>query len=769
MAVLGAIREDGRTPITEVVQRYDRAPAGEGANLVSTKLAPPVPRMLVPRPQLIDCLVAGADRRVTLVSAPAGSGKTSLLAEWAQAAADRDRIAWVTLDRDDNDPVRFWTYVITALIDAGVRPSDDVIAALRTPGVDVATVVLPPVINAASSSAEPVVLVLDDYHVIADAGIHKALASLIDHLPPELHVVISGRSDPPLPRSRLLAHGDLHEVRAADLRFTESEASELLNELLGLEIDREDVGRLVARTEGWAAGLYMAALSLHGRSDPRAFIARFAGDDRHVVDYLASEVLAGVDDDVRTFMRRASVLERVSGDLCDATLEITGSAQVLERIEPSNLFLVPLDTTREWYRFHGLFRDLLAYELARTEPALIPTLQRRAGAWRRDRGDLADAIRHFTAAADFAEAGELIVEAWVTHLQRGQVWRVRSWLDALPNDVVADDPRLSLIGAWTAINVGRLDEVDRRVRTAQERIAREPQEAAVAVESGAAMLRCIHDYMSGDVASAIVAARASHELESGDASPWRSVGCPVLGVALFWGGGADEADAVLERSAEIAEPAGNTIALVHGIGCRAVIRAESGRLDEAIRLAETVGTLGREHGLTEHWTNAMARVAEAKALAGEGLLDEAAARVEWAHDVSRRGLARVETTYSLIALAEIQHQRGDRDAARDALAGAREAVAACPDPGILDGMLARAERRLARPRRAAGDHLRDELTERELTLLRLLRSDLPLRAISAQMYVSLNTTKTHAKSVYRKLGAASRADAVARARELDLI
>jgi LuxR family maltose regulon positive regulatory protein len=247
------------------------------------------------------------------------------------------------------------------------------------------------------------------------------------------------------------------------------------------------------------------------------------------------------------------------------------------------------------------------------------------------------------------------------------------------------------------------------------------------------------------------------------------VGCPVLGVALFWGDEADEADSVLARSAEIAGSAGNTIALVHGMGCRAAIRAESGRAAEAAELAEAVVGLGHEHGLTEHWTNAMARVAAAKTLAGEGLLDEAAARAEAALEVSRRGLARVETAYSLIALAEIRNQRGDREAARDTLAAAREAVAQCPDPGILAEMLTRAERRVARPRRAAGDHLRDELTERELTLLRLLPSDLPMRAIAGQMYVSLNTTKTHAKSIYRKLGADSRADAVTRARDLDLL
>jgi ATP/maltotriose-dependent transcriptional regulator MalT len=769
MAVRRAIREDDRMPTIDAVGRPDRARVGAKTSLVSTKLTPPVPRALVPRPHLIERLLAGSDRRATLISAPAGAGKTSLLAEWAGADSDGRNVAWVTLDRDDNDPVRFWTYVLAALAGAGLRADVDVDAALRTPGVDVATRVLAPVINAAADSPVPVAVVLDDYHVVADPAIHRALTSFIDLAPPQLHVVISSRSDPPLPRSRLLAHGELHEVRAADLRFTDAEARDLLNGLLGLDLRGADVSRLVSRTEGWAAGLYMAALSLRGRSDPQAFIARFAGDDRHVVDYLASEVLGGADEDVRTFMRRTSVLERVSADLCDTILEARGSAEMLERIERSNLFLVPLDTTREWYRFHGLFRDLLSHELSRTEPELIATLHTRAGRWRQEQGDLAAAIRHFTAAGQFGQAAELIVDGWVTYLQRGQVSRVRSWLEALPDEVVTNDPRLSLIGAWTAINVGRLDEVDQRVRAAQERISAAPRETAVAVESGAVMLRCIHEYMSGDVGNAVGAARASHELESGDASPWRSVGCPVLGVALFWGDEADEADSVLARSAEIAGPAGNTIALVHGMGCRAAIRAESGRTEEAAELARAVVALGHEHGLTEHWTNAMARVAAAKTLAGEGRLDEAAARAEAALDVSRRGLARVETAYSLIALAEIRHQRGDREAARDALAAARKAVAACPDPGILAQMLTRAERRLARPRRPAGDHLRDELTERELTLLRLLPSDLPMRAIAAQMYVSLNTTKTHAKSVYRKLGADSRADAVTRARDLDLL
>src|SRR5690242_100946 len=481
MAARRAIREDNRMPTTDAVQRPARIPLGAGTSLVSTKLTPPVPRTLVPRPHLIDHLIASADRRATLISAPAGAGKTSLLAEWAAAGTDRRTVAWVSLDRDDNDPVRFWTYVLAALAGAGLRADVDVDAALRTPGVDVTTLVLPPVINAAADSPVPVALVLDDYHVVADPAIHRAVTSFIDLAPPQLHVVISSRSDPPLPRGRLLAHGELEEVRAADLRFSDAEARDLLNGLLRLDLGLEDVTRLVSRTEGWAAGLYMAALSLRGRPDPHAFIARFAGDDRHVVDYLASEVLGGVDEDVRTFMRRTSVLERISADLCDTILEARGSAQMLEHIERSNLFLLPLDTTREWYRFHGLFRDLLSHELTRTEPELIPALHTRAGRWRRQRGDLAAAIRHFTAAGEYGEATELIVDAWVTYLQRGQVSRVRSWLDGLPDEVVAGDPRLSLIGAWTAINVGRLDEVDLRVRAAQERISVAPRETAVAV------------------------------------------------------------------------------------------------------------------------------------------------------------------------------------------------------------------------------------------------------------------------------------------------
>ena len=337
--------------------------------LLSTKLqAPAVRRELVGRGSLVNQLRDGATGRLTVVTAPPGWGKTTLLAAWRLVEGDRHPFAWVSLDEGDNDPARFWSYVVEALR-AAVPGLEQRLAPLgRVGSGSLADAVVPLIVNALADHDEPVVLVLDDFHLIATPEVHAGLATLIDHAPAALHVAVAARGEPALPLGRLRARAELSELSTDALRFSGREAAVLLNGVLDLGLSEPDVERLHRRTEGWAAGLYLAALSLRGRSDPGVFIADFAGDDRLVFDYLSAEMLDGVRAEVRAFLLQTSILERLCGPLCDAITRRTDSARLLAEIERSNLFLIPLDRRRQWYRYHGLFGELLRTRLDLDEP-----------------------------------------------------------------------------------------------------------------------------------------------------------------------------------------------------------------------------------------------------------------------------------------------------------------------------------------------------------------------------------------------------------------
>src|SRR5215218_9794352 len=341
-----------------------------GPELVWTKLVPPAPRPgLVPRAGLQSVLQASLRAKLCLVAAPAGSGKTTLLAQW-QAVAGGGRVAWVSLDEGDNDPTRFWSYLAAALRTVEPEVGTVALEALGGPSVELERVVVPSLVNDLATVGAPLVLVLDDYHLITNAICHQTLEGFLDHLPAEVHVVLSTRLDPPLSLARMRASGELAELRVGELQFTGEEAAALLNGSMGLALAAEEVARLAERTEGWAAGLVLAGLSLRGRQDPSGLIAAFSGGDRHVADYLLAEVLERQPEESRTFLLRTSVLERLSGPLCDAVLETEDSTEVLAELERSNLFLVPLDDRRHWYRYQQQFAQLLRLELAHRDPEL---------------------------------------------------------------------------------------------------------------------------------------------------------------------------------------------------------------------------------------------------------------------------------------------------------------------------------------------------------------------------------------------------------------
>jgi LuxR family transcriptional regulator, maltose regulon positive regulatory protein len=747
------------------------APAFRG-ELVATKLyLPGVRPGHVPRPELLARLASGEAPKLTLLCAPAGWGKSALLSEWHASPDEQRPFAWVSLDPSDDTPVRFWSYVIGALRavvdDLGQGP----LAALPAAGPDLVDVVVAPLINELAASSKQLVLVLDDYHVVHTEPIHASVGFLVRHLPPGVHLAIASRVDPPLPLAALRAAGEVTEIRAADLCFSDAEADALLNGSLGLDLDRPQVELLQARTEGWAAGLRLAALSIEAHEDKRAFIEEFAGDDRQIGDYL-HEVLDDQPSHVRDFLLWTSILDRMCAPLCDAVTGGADGAARLEEIERANLFLVPLDSRREWYRYHQLFRDLLRHQLESAEPGFAAELHRRASAWSEEHDLVEEAITHATAAGDFPTACELIARHWRLLQNLGHSETVARWIDALPPDIVVADPRVCLARGWVALVLGQLDVADR---------CRQAAEAAPApgrlydempsVAANAALLDATHAYLSGDVRRGSEAGERAVALHPDEDNPGRGVANINLSSSLYYVDRLSDASVALEQGLAMLPQDGWVAPRVNGLGCLAEVYFDLGDTAAAERVTADAERLVDELELGEAPWVTRTRIARGRLLELQGDLTGAKAAFSRALVLARRGGRRLELAHALLLLARLERRAGAHGDARSFAREARQVLAGCRDPGTLRDLLAATERSLQlRPSRAGEPVLPAdlELSERELTVLRLLGGELSQREIGLELFISLNTVKGHVRSIFRKLGVTTRAEAVARGRELGL-
>jgi LuxR family maltose regulon positive regulatory protein len=744
--------------------------AAARAVLLGTKLhVPAVGAQLVHRAALLDALSAGRRRKLTLLSAPAGWGKTTLLAQWALGAGEDQRFAWLSLDPSDNDPVWFWMYVVAAVQKicpgVGIRGLE-----LLAMGVDPVQVVLPTLLNDLDTIGSPMVLILDDYHLVVSRAVHEQLAFFVSRMPENLHLVLATRSDPILPLARLRASGELSEVRTDDLRFEAGEADHLLTDVLGLDLAHADIQLLHRRTEGWAAGLYLAALSLAGRADPAAFIKTFTGDNRHIVDYLMAEVLDGQPPDLRSFLLRTSVLGRLSGALCDAVLQTSGSASVLQKIERENLFVVPLDTSRHWYRYHQLFGDLLRTELRRTEPDLVADLHRRAATWFEAEGLIDEAVRHLLAAGDIARSADLIAADWADEFNAGGLSTISGYLDLLPEETVLQDPRLSVARAWIALSVGELDDAAEWIEAVDTRSAADTADDG-AISAQVVVLRAAHLLKTAEVAAALETARRAITLDFDDAPQALSAAYCIYGSALYFSGNTHEAQATFRRTVPLAEKVGDRRARIYALGHLALISAEHGQLADAERQIRRASGSSRDLADAEHLVDVMVSLATAELLRMRGDAAAALAAVDMAVMSARQGGAALEVARTMLVRAEIFEHLGDHQTAKAILEEVGTLVRGCADAGIASTLLASAERSagLAATSRNEGCAVGEELTPKELEVLRLLPTRLSRREIAARLYVSLNTVKTHQRAVYRKLRVEHRGAAVSRAQELGLL
>jgi LuxR family maltose regulon positive regulatory protein len=714
----------------------------------------------VDRPRLRYALDRTLQARLTLVVAAAGWGKSTAIAQWLRDAAVP--FGWLSLDAADGDVTRFWRYFLTAVQRADPR-TGSALRRLEAAGADVERDVLPVLVNELADTGRDLVVVLDDYHLITEGAVHRSLAALVDRAPPCLHLVVSSRTDPPLPLSRLRVAGQLADVRADLLGFTTEEATQLLAGTAVPAVSAQDVARLVERTEGWAAGLQLAALRLAGRSDQQArteFIARFTGADRHVVDYLGEEVLTTLPEPVHDFLLQTSVLPRLCVPLADAVTGRDDAGAMLAGIRRDNLFLTALDDEGRWFRYHQLFRDLLRLELDRAGTVPAPVLHQRASRWLREQGMLLEAIEHALLAGDDGAAGELIAEAWRAEFNRGHLRTVRAWLNELPPGRVSGDPRLTVAQLWLQLDRGHLDEAGATLAAAGSRVAD---------DGHVQVLRALHTFKSGNVPLAAERLAVVHDRL---ADPFLlTVQDLVAGVCAFWLGGAAPAVVRLRRAAARAQDTTNRLARIYALGVQALAALTVDDLSAAerrLREAEAAVT----DGLTDvHFVAMFPALAAARLAAARGRWDDAAASAESAAELGTRGAGRVEHAAALITAAEAARQagRGDPAEREDRLAQAAAVLRECADPGpVVRDWFAR-EQRARREARGAVPTGPERLTERELAVLALLPAPLSQRELAQRLFVSQNTMKTHLRAIYRKLGVDSRDEAVLRARSLGLL
>ena len=581
------------------------------APLLDTKLYLPSSRPgLVARPRLGERLDRGTTSKLTLVSSPAGFGKTTLLAHWltqwlraSNPPADPRSGAWLSLDRGDNDPASFWAYVIAALRRTGLRLGASALGLLQGPQAPPIEAVLTALINDFGAIEMDIVLVLDDFHLIEASDVHDQMAFLLNHLPPRLHLVIASRSDPPLPLARLRARGELVEARAADLRFTSEEAAAYLNGTMGLSLTAQDVFALQGRTEGWIAALQLAALSMQGRDDPAGFIAGFTGDDRYIVDYLAEEVLLRQPEQVQSFLLQTSILERLSGPLCDAVTREDDGKSMLEGLDRDNLFLFPLDDRRQWYRYHHLFADVLRARLSDEQPDQVPVLHRRASDWWAQSGDRGEAIGHAMAGGHLERAADLVELAMPSLRRDRREATLRGWLEELPDEVVQVRPVLANGYAGALLATGDVEGVEPLLRVAERWLDAPPGGMVVGDDTefhrlpgGIAIHRAGQALMMGDRSATTAHARRALDLLGDDDHVGRGAASALIGLAAWAEGDLKAAGAAYATSAATLRRAGH---LSDVLGCsiaQADIQITQGRLREAARTYDEGLRLALEHG-----------------------------------------------------------------------------------------------------------------------------------------------------------------------------
>ncbi|MBK7181117.1 MAG: helix-turn-helix transcriptional regulator [Chloroflexi bacterium] len=560
-------------------------------DILQTKLyVPQLRQSLVPRPYLIAKLNQGLHGKLTLISAPAGFGKTTLVSEWL--AGGKRPFAWLSLDERDSDLTRFLTYFIAALQTVAAKTGGLLLELLQSPQPPPPETLLTDLLNTIAAMPEPFVLVLDDYHVADAPQVDQAMAFVLENLPPQTHLILTTREDPNLPLARWRVRRQLTELRASDLRFTVAETAEFLKQVMGLNLSEDHIAMLEVRTEGWIAGLQLAALSMQGRKDVSGFIQAFAGDNRHIVDYLVEEVLQRQPEPIRHFLLQTAILDQLNGPLCEAVTQQSNGSARLQALEQRNFFLIPLDDRRYWYRYHHPFADVLRLHLNAELSQQVPALHRRASAWHAQNGWPAEAIRHALAGEDFEQAANLIERSVPEMQQNRQEARLLCWFQALPENVYRNRPVLTVHYAGTLLQNGHLDGVEPRLREAERwlEMPADSREQPIYVDEvdfqklpgSVAMYHAGIALIRGEVANTIRYAEQVLELAPADDQLLRGAATSLLGLAFWTSGDLEKAYQMFAGGMAYLQRVGFISDLIGGSVTLADIRITQGRLREAM-------------------------------------------------------------------------------------------------------------------------------------------------------------------------------------------
>jgi LuxR family maltose regulon positive regulatory protein len=700
---------------------------------------------------------------LTMVDAAVGYGKTTLLRSWCIERPEA--VIWMTLDAADDDPVRLWTHLATAVERLGEGLGGSALMCLGVRGATVETAV-DELMNSLVEYGQPITIVLDDLHAVGSERSLRSIAHAIERLPPNARVLASTRSDPAISLARLRARGALVEIRSRELAFTVDEARELLVRE-GIELSDESVELLMKRTEGWPAGLYLAALWLRDVEDPDQGVQSFAGTARHISDYLTDEVLTAVAPETRDFLLRTSVLGRFTPELCDAVLGREGSAAVLTDLAHSNMFLVALDADGEWYRYHHLFGELLQLELGREQ---APELRRRAAAWCRAHGLVEDAIEYAAAAQDAETVAELLVELHLEFIWGGRIEQFLSWVRWLPPQLLLEHPLLPAVGATAAALLARPNiEIRQLLAMAGQARRERPQLWSPYVEAVVEVTRAMK-IERGDVGAAVEHARRAVAAARAGADVLSVGVLASLSQPLFFSGELEEARRIALQAVERPDAPEVPDGYVASLGLLALIDAEQGRTESAEAWARQAISFARQRYQADSWVAALAHLGLAMACAATGRLDEAEREALRGVRLRRSPQPTVGHAHALLVLAHVRIARSRLERAGRDLEHAQRAIAGFPDPGRLPAIAANVEQKLTTAQATAGNRdMVEQPSAAELAVLQCLANDLSRREIGARLYISVNTVKTHTRELYRKLGATSRADAVARAEALGLL
>ena len=763
-----------RSPRT--IERHPQAVSGQRSTpafeFVESKLARPFTRKgVVPRPALVERLLSSIDTPVVTLLAPPGYGKTTVLHQWAEA--ERRRFAWVSLDRRDNDPAVLLTYVALAL--DRIEPiGPGVYEALASPRVSIGSTLVPRLGAAVSATTEPFVLVMDDVHLLRDRDAADALTILAHHLPAGSQLAIAGRDAPAVPIARLRADGRVLEIGTDELSFDGQEAASLMRGV-GVSVPRDQLSHLMDLTEGWPVGLYLAALSIEAGGPGSSDAPSIAGADRSVADYFRSELLRNLSRRTVAFLTRTSVLHTLSGQLCDAVLERTGSVRTLESIARRNLLLLPLDRDAHRYRYHHLFREMLRAELDRREPAIAPRLLRRAADWCEEHGLTEDALDYAQEAGDADRAARLLPSVVLPAHNHGRLVAVRRWLAWFDErDLIEPYPTVAALGAGVLALMGDAIEAERWAAAAEP-----DEDGPVIVEGGpvladgvtpsAALLAMVRATMLAHGTERLVqdAGIAREHVPRG--SPWRATALLVSGISHILSGDDAGADVDLLGAVEAGEASGSADTVAVALCERAIIAMAGEQWSAAQLDAERARSIVRRVHLDEYVTSALVHAVTARIEIHEG--DPAAAH----KSLVRAQRARIRLTYAIpwlavqvrLELARAYRSLADPAGARTVLREVDEILRRRPDLGVLGAQLSEIREQLEFvPVGAPG---MSTLTAAELRLFPYLSTYLTFPEIGERLFLSRHTVKTQAISIYRKLGVSSRREAIERARELGLI